>query len=186
MIDIWAKLQNWISAKQNWRLSFSLSNKGFPALVNCCISLVFCPFTCYGWLLAALGSFFSFFSRHVLCLKLNPSWWRALEYYIASGRQRGGNNSVAKPKQRLAFISPPHQVPGGIPLLKIPCNTHICTHGCTHTHADTHKMHTLPPHKTHLHSNASWTNDYRGPVRVLLCCNGERDSCVGVFVHLCM
>lgn len=116
-------------------------------------------------------------------LEPSRSSWKALQYYIASGRQRGRNNSVAKPKQSLAFISPlirllRHSIAKKSPIT----HTYACKDAHTHTRENTRL-----PHKTQLHSNASWTNDYRGPVRVLLCCKGERESCGGsVYVRVCM
>lgn len=75
--------------------------------------------TVYCWFsVHAQENIFPFSPTTELCLKLNCSSWKALGYYIASGRQTRENN-VSKPKQWLAFISY-HIRLLGQPFAKIP------------------------------------------------------------------
>ena len=158
MIDIWAKLQNRISGKQNWRLLLSLllsATKGFPALVRYSLSLGFLSLC-----VLCLRTFFYYYffsTENVVCLKPNRSKLWSIVLLLEDSE--GGNNSVAKPKQRLAFISPPYQVPGAFLCKKKKKKkkekrkkspiTHTYARMDAHTHIHTHLIrlsYILMPH----------------------------------------
>ena len=142
MIDIWAKLQNWISEKQKlWTSTFKALQfiQCLYVSLSLSLSLSLCALVS-GWMqLWRVSSPFLFPENDsVLCLKLWSIILRLGDGVGGWGRVGGWGTMVWQSRNKDLPICPPISGSWGIPLLKSPVtHTYACMYAQTR-HKDTH------------------------------------------------